>query len=183
MRTVLALSLFVGSLFAADISGSWEAQVETSAGSGAPSFVFKQAGEKLTGSYSGALGQAELTGTVKGDAIEFRFDVSPQGDKVKVIYQERHQYGGFLGRREPGGRHLDSDQTLELGRPADNAAGYAIPGGDHHDEQDAHRREGGGAANNHVVNATSWSGNQLQHHRDGDGEGQRHADHQQRRAE
>ena len=51
MRTVLALSLFVGSLFAADI------------------------------------GQAELTGTVKGDAIEFSFDVSPQGDKMKVFYK------------------------------------------------------------------------------------------------
>ena len=87
MRTVLALSLFASSLFAADVSGSWEAQVETSAGSGAPSFVFKQAGEKLTGSYSGALGQAELTGTVKGDAIEFSFDVAPQGDKVTVVYK------------------------------------------------------------------------------------------------
>ena len=87
MRTVLALSLFVTSLFAADISGSWEAQVETSAGSGSPSFVFKQEREKLTGSYSGALGQAQLTGSVKGDAVEFSFDVSPQGDKVKVVYK------------------------------------------------------------------------------------------------
>ena len=87
MRLFLALSLLTTSLFAADISGSWEAQVETTAGAGSPSFVFKQNGEKLTGSYSGALGQAELTGTVKGDAIEFVFEVSPQGDKVKVIYK------------------------------------------------------------------------------------------------
>lgn len=87
MRLILALSLVTASLFAADVSGSWEAQVETTAGSGSPSFVFKQEGEKLTGSYSGALGQAQLTGTVKGDSIEFTFEVSPQGDKVKVIYK------------------------------------------------------------------------------------------------
>ena len=87
MRTAFALSLFVCSLWGADVSGSWDAQVETSGGSGAPSFVLKQEGEKLTGSYSGALGQAQLTGTVKGDAIEFSFEVSPAGDKAKVIYK------------------------------------------------------------------------------------------------
>lgn len=87
MRILLTLSLLVSSLWAADVTGNWEAQVETSAGAGSPSFVFKQEGEKLTGSYAGALGEAKLTGTVKGDAIEFSFDVSPQGDKVKVVYK------------------------------------------------------------------------------------------------
>ena len=87
MRLLCALSLFCGSLFAADVSGKWEAQVDTSAGAGSPSFVFKQDGEKIMGNYSGALGQAELKGTLKGEAIEFTFEVSPQGDKVKVIYK------------------------------------------------------------------------------------------------
>ncbi len=87
MRILLALSLLTSSLFAADVSGKWEAQVDTSAGAGSPSFVLKQDGEKLSGSYSGALGQAQLAGTVKGEAIEFTFEVSPQGDKVKVIYK------------------------------------------------------------------------------------------------
>ena len=87
MRLILALSLLTGSLFAADVSGNWDAQVDTSAGAGSPSFVLKQDGEKLSGTYSGALGQAQLTGTVKGEAIEFSFEVSPQGDKVKVIYK------------------------------------------------------------------------------------------------
>ncbi|MBY0504228.1 MAG: hypothetical protein K2X03_09970 [Bryobacteraceae bacterium] len=87
MRIILAVSLLTCCLFAADVSGNWEAQVETNAGAGSPSFVLKQDGEKLTGSYSGALGNAELTGTVKGDVIEFSFEVSPQGDKVKVVYK------------------------------------------------------------------------------------------------
>lgn len=61
-----------------DVSGSWIFQVETQAGSGSPTFTFKQDGEKLTGKYKGALGEADLSGTVKGDQVEFSFKVSGQ---------------------------------------------------------------------------------------------------------
>jgi len=61
-----------------DVTGSWNVTVETEAGSGNPSFTFKQEGEKLTGKYKGAFGEADLTGTVKGDKIEFSFKVSGQ---------------------------------------------------------------------------------------------------------
>ncbi len=57
-----------------DVTGSWAFSVETSAGSGSPSFTFKQEGEKLSGKYSGQLGEADLKGTVKGDKIEFSFE-------------------------------------------------------------------------------------------------------------
>jgi hypothetical protein len=61
-----------------DVTGSWAISVETSAGSGSPSFTFKQEGENLTGHYKGALGEADLTGTVKGEKIDFSFKVSGQ---------------------------------------------------------------------------------------------------------
>jgi hypothetical protein len=61
-----------------DVSGSWSVTVESEAGSGNPSFTLKQDGEKLTGKYKGAFGEADLTGTVKGDKIEFSFKVSGQ---------------------------------------------------------------------------------------------------------
>src|SRR5262245_41049641 len=69
-----------------DVTGKWVFSVETSAGSGTPTFVFKQDGEKLTGHYSGQLGEAELTGTVKGDAISFTFTGDVQGTKVDAVY-------------------------------------------------------------------------------------------------
>ena len=53
------------------MTGKWVFKVETAAGSGTPTMTFKQEGEKLTGHYSGQLGEADLTGTVKGEAIEF----------------------------------------------------------------------------------------------------------------
>jgi hypothetical protein len=61
-----------------DLSGTWNFQVETQAGSGSPTFTFKQDGEKLTGKYKGMLGEADLTGTVKGDQVEFSFKISGQ---------------------------------------------------------------------------------------------------------
>ncbi|MBO0722735.1 MAG: hypothetical protein J2P41_18065 [Blastocatellia bacterium] len=61
-----------------DLTGAWNFTVETQAGSGNPTFTFKQEGEKLTGKYKGAFGEADLTGTVKGDQVEFSFKVSGQ---------------------------------------------------------------------------------------------------------
>jgi hypothetical protein len=61
-----------------NITGAWVFEVETQAGTGNPSFTFKQDGEKLTGKYKGALGEADLTGTVKGDQVEFSFKVTGQ---------------------------------------------------------------------------------------------------------
>jgi hypothetical protein len=61
-----------------DITGAWVLQVETQMGSGSPTFAFKQEGEKLTGTYKGLFGEADLTGTVKGDQVEFSFKVSGQ---------------------------------------------------------------------------------------------------------
>lgn len=69
-----------------DVSGTWNFQVETSAGSGTPTMTFKQDGEKLTGQYTGQLGEAPLTGTLKGNAIEFAIDVSVQGTAVHLVY-------------------------------------------------------------------------------------------------
>ena len=69
-----------------DVSGSWAFQVEFSGGSGTPTMTFKQEGEKLTGHYSGQLGEAPLTGTIKGHAIEFTIDVDVQGTAAHITY-------------------------------------------------------------------------------------------------
>ena len=57
-----------------------------SAGAGAPTFTFKQDGEKLTGHYAGTFGEADLTGTVKGTDIKFTFAGDVQGTKLDETY-------------------------------------------------------------------------------------------------
>lgn len=81
-----ALLLLPLTLSAADVTGTWEFQVETEAGSGTPTFVFKQEGNVLTGTYSGALGEAKLKGTVEGDKIDFQFEADLGGTTAKVRY-------------------------------------------------------------------------------------------------
>lgn len=69
--------LFATLLFAADLTGTWNATVQLSTGqSGSPTFVLKQDGDKLTGTYSGALGDAPIRGTVKGNEVTIDFEAS-----------------------------------------------------------------------------------------------------------
>ena len=70
-----------------DVTGKWTFTVETSAGSGTPTVTLKQDGENLTGHYSSAnLGEADLTGSVKGRQIDFSFMAEAQGASFQVTY-------------------------------------------------------------------------------------------------
>ena len=71
---------------APNVTGAWAAAVETQAGSGSPSFTFKQDGENLTGMYKGQFGEAPLTGTVKGADIKFTIKINAQGQDLTVVY-------------------------------------------------------------------------------------------------
>lgn len=69
-----------------DLTGTWSFQVETGAGSGTPTMTIKQDGGTLSGQYTGQLGEAPLTGTVKGNAVEISFDVSVEGTALHIVY-------------------------------------------------------------------------------------------------
>jgi hypothetical protein len=68
--------LLTGLLFAVDVTGTWNAKVDLGSQTGSPTFVLKRDGEKLTGTYSGALGEAPLHGTIKGNEIVFDFEAA-----------------------------------------------------------------------------------------------------------
>ena len=78
---LLGLLLSGSALAAADISGTWSADVVLDAGTGTATFVLKQTGSDLSGTYSGALGEAKVTGTVNGDSVQWIFE-TPDGGKV-----------------------------------------------------------------------------------------------------
>jgi hypothetical protein len=102
MRRLLVLfvlilcALAVG---AADISGTWSASVQLDAGSGTATFVLKQSGDALSGSYSGALGDAKVIGSVKGDEVEWAFETEDAG---KVVYKGKLDGGKIKGTAEYG---------------------------------------------------------------------------------
>ena len=73
---VLVLCLVPAVALAAHhVNGTWVLTVDLGGGQGGDAtFVLeeKEAG-KLTGTYSGAVGQADVTGTVNGNEVEFSF--------------------------------------------------------------------------------------------------------------
>jgi len=81
----------------ANITGNWAFEVQTDAGSGSPSFTFKQEGEKLTGTYKGAFGEGPVEGTVKGNAINFNVKVNAQGQDVTITYTGTIDNGSMKG--------------------------------------------------------------------------------------
>jgi hypothetical protein len=76
---IFLLGLSLGTAWAGanatDISGTWTFSISMEDPSGpqnaASTFVFEQKGEKLTGAQSAGSGELKVTGTVKGNKVEF----------------------------------------------------------------------------------------------------------------
>lgn len=76
----------VASAAVLNVAGTWNMEIQTAQGTGTPVFTFVQDGEKLTGHYKGRLGEADVTGSLKGDAITFSFKINPQGQELLCTY-------------------------------------------------------------------------------------------------
>ena len=69
LKLACVLLLCMTGAFAADVSGAWQVSVHTG--------TF----------HSQIFGDAPLTGSVKGNTIEFAFEGDAQGQKLKVTYK------------------------------------------------------------------------------------------------
>jgi hypothetical protein len=70
-----------------NVAGTWQFSVDLEEGShGDPIFVFKQKGDKLTGTYDGPMGHQEVTGTLTGNKAVFGFQTTQDGETVKATY-------------------------------------------------------------------------------------------------
>jgi hypothetical protein len=76
-----------------DITGNWAFEVELGGMQGAPEFMLKQDGEKLTGKYKGQFGEADVTGMIKGEEFEFSFEIQ---DGAKAVYTGTVEKDGTL---------------------------------------------------------------------------------------
>jgi hypothetical protein len=66
-----------------DVTGTWNFEIDIAGNQGTPVFTFKQDGEKLTGKYKGQFGEKDITGKIKGNEIEFSFEIQ---DDAKAVY-------------------------------------------------------------------------------------------------
>jgi hypothetical protein len=83
----------------ADISGSWQLQIDLGGTTGTPSVTIKQDGEKLTGQYvSQVVGEHDITGSIKGNEFTFGFTASFDGNAVKVTYSGTVEKDSLKGK-------------------------------------------------------------------------------------
>jgi len=90
---ILLLGLSLGTAgagaSATDISGTWAFSINLEGGpqNVKNTFVFKQEGEKLTGDSSGGFPEGKVTGTVKGNKVEFSVEgKNRSGESVRINY-------------------------------------------------------------------------------------------------
>lgn len=89
LMTALAIAYLVRSTAgakSANISGTWNLTVDADVGKGNPMLTLKQDGEALTGLYTGLLGKAPLTGTIKGNKIRFVFKITTLNRDLDIEY-------------------------------------------------------------------------------------------------
>jgi hypothetical protein len=106
MLTVVAAAAVLTAALSAqgvNVTGEWTFDVQTDQGGGTPTITFKQDGEKLTGKYAGQLGNADLTGTVKGSAIHFTFTIDAQGQQAPVTYDGTVEKNTMKGKLDIAG--------------------------------------------------------------------------------
>jgi hypothetical protein len=99
-----ATALLSAAAFAADanIAGEWDMAVETQAGTGTPHFSFRQDGSTLSGTYKGQLGEAPITGTIKGNEATWSFKVSAQGMDLTITYSGTVDGNTIKGKMQLG---------------------------------------------------------------------------------
>ena len=78
------------------VAGTWNLSVVFDQGSGAPTVVFQQDGEKLTGTYTGQMGEYPLKGTFKDTKIAFTVSVNMQGNEIALVYTGALEADGTL---------------------------------------------------------------------------------------
>jgi len=81
----------------ANIAGAWQFTVELEMGTGRPIVIFKQDGEKLTGTYEGRYGKSNLEGVVKDNDVEFAVTIVAEGQTVVGTYVGKYEADKMSG--------------------------------------------------------------------------------------
>ena len=85
-----------------DITGAWEMTVESPQGQMVITANFKQEGETLTGNHVSEMGEAPLTGTVKGSDVEYTVTIDMGGQQMAIVHKAKVDGDTLTGTAEIG---------------------------------------------------------------------------------
>lgn len=87
-----------------DVTGTWDTTMEGPEGPMTVLTVFKQDGEKITGTQGGPMGDVKLEGTIVGDDIRFKIEIEmPDGQKGAIAFTGKVTGDSMSGTVEMGG--------------------------------------------------------------------------------
>src|SRR5262249_7465229 len=95
MRTLISIAslaavllALAGVLFAADVTGTWTAAIDTQIGVQNYTYTFKVEDGKLTGTTKSQFAESKITdGSVKGDEIALVENIEFQGQPLRIAYK------------------------------------------------------------------------------------------------
>jgi hypothetical protein len=97
------------------VAGDWDGSFNTPGGSRPFKLILKVEGEKLTGTVKRASGDVALTGTIKGDAINFSYTINYGGNDLTLIYSGKVAGDAMSGTVSFGG---NAEETWSAKRAA-----------------------------------------------------------------
>ena len=100
---IVVMSTMCSLAVAADLTGTWLVSVTTAAGPGELTIELKQDGDTLSGSYSGVLGTAPLTGSVEGNNFKWSYTIDGLGE---ITYSGSIQEDGSIAGEADYGEML-----------------------------------------------------------------------------
>jgi hypothetical protein len=106
-RLLIVLAILTVSALAADVTGTYKGEIQTSSGKAANTVVLTAKGSVLTGTVSNQMGTFPIeNGSVEGDDLFFSIRVKDDGDDLKITYRG-HSFGAEIQFRvEAGERTL-----------------------------------------------------------------------------
>ena len=115
---VLGLGLVFagGALAQTSVAGEWDGSFNTPGGARPFKLVLVVDGEKLTGTAKRASGDVPITGTIKGDVINFSYTINYGGKDLTLIYAGKVVGDSMSGTVSFGGNAEETWSAKKAGK-------------------------------------------------------------------
>lgn len=109
LLSVVFVALFaIAALGQTSVAGDWDGSFNTPGGARPFKLVLKVDGEKLTGTAKRASGDVPITGTIKGDVINFSYTINYGGNDLTLMYSGKVAGDAMSGTVSFGGNAEES---------------------------------------------------------------------------
>lgn len=109
LLSVVFVALFaIAALGQTSVAGDWDGSFNTPGGARPFKLVLKVDGEKLSGTAKRASGDVPITGTIKGDVINFSYTINYGGNDLTLMYSGKVAGDSMSGTVSFGGNAEES---------------------------------------------------------------------------